>query len=250
MNAIVQRDRPRNAPTKRWEVVLDRSTLSRFRKRVPRPSLELKHILHSRFAWHLGVVYMLYGVAFLIYFTFFQKRLTSDLGYSGQTAGYLFLVVGVAGLLGGLFWGSISDRIGRKQTIALTLLLAGVAALLFGLKPTVATLAVSSVLFGSTGPVIPGLVGVACSEKFGYRLASASLGFVTILVGFGQTIGPYLGGVMGDAYGSLGPTYHFSAALFIAGAIAALALEKTDHRLGAGAAEKLPSLPVKRGPMR
>ena len=143
------------------------------------------------------MIYFLYGIGFLTYFTFFQKRLTADLGYSAETAGNLFLVVGVAGLVGGFFWGTISDRIGRRRTIAITLALGAAAALLFAWAPSLAALGISAVLLGSTGVVIPGLVGAACGDRFGAVLASASLGFVTILVGVGQSLGPYLGGLLG-----------------------------------------------------
>ena len=225
--------------------MLDKSAPANLRARLPKPSLELKRIVRSGYAWHLGLIYAFYGVGLLIYFTFFQKRLTTDLGYSAQTAGYLFLVLGVAGLFGGAIWGSASDRIGRKLAITLMLTFAGVGSLLFGLHPNLASLVVSSVLFGASGPAVPGLVGVACSEKFGYRLASASLGFVTILVGLGQTIGPYVGGLMGDAFGSLGPTYLFSAALFFAGALAALMLGEGGLDTGERV-QVLPPLPERR----
>ena len=184
-------------------------------------------ILRSGYAWHLGMIYFLYGIGFLTYFTFFQKRLTTDLGYSAETAGILFLVVGVAGLVGGFFWGTISDRIGRRWTIAITLAIGAAAALLFAWAPGVAALGVSAVLLGSTGVVIPGLVGAACGDRFGAVLASASLGFVTILVGAGQSLGPYLGGLLGDAFGSLGPAYLLSAGVYALGSLAALVLPET-----------------------
>jgi predicted MFS family arabinose efflux permease len=170
---------------------------------------------------------MAFGLAFLIYFTFFQKRLISDLGYSSEAAGNLFIVLGVAGLFGGVIWGSVSDRIGRERTIAGTLLLAGIAAFLFAWPLGTPALVVSALLFGSTGMVIPGLMGAACGDHFGPRLASASLGLVTILVGVGQTIGPFLGGLMNDASSSLGPTYLLSGSVFIVGAIGALLLGDT-----------------------
>jgi predicted MFS family arabinose efflux permease len=244
-SAVFQRDRPAGSRSGSGEIVLDKSAPANLRARLPKPSLELKRIVRSGYAWHLGLIYACYGVGLLIYFTFFQKRLTADLGYSAQTAGYLFLMLGVAGLFGGALWGSASDRIGRKVAITLMLTFAGVGSLLFGLHPNLAMLAVSSVLFGASGPAVPGLVGVACSEKFGYRLASASLGFVTILVGLGQTIGPYIGGLMSDAFGSLGPTYLFSAALFFAGAAAALVLGEGGLDTGERV-QMLPPLPERR----
>ena len=243
--ATLLRDRPAGSSPPGGELVLDKSAPANLRARLPKPSLELKRIIGSGYAWHLGLIYAFYGAGLLIYFTFFQKRLTTDLGYSAETAGYLFLILGVAGLFGGALWGSISDQIGRKLAITLMLTFSGVGSLLFALRPNVSTLAVSAVLFGASGPAVPGLVGVACSEKFGYRLASASLGFVTILVGFGQTLGPYIGGVMSDSLGSLGSTYLFSAGLFFAGAFAALMLGEGGLDTGERV-QVLPPLPEQR----
>ena len=135
LSAVVQRDRPAGARSGSGEIVFDKSAPANLRARLPKPSLELKRIIRSGYAWHLGLIYSCYGVGLLIYFTFFQKRLTTDLGYSDQTAGYLFLVLGVAGLFGGAIWGSASDRIGRKVAITLMLTFAGVGSLLFGTAP-------------------------------------------------------------------------------------------------------------------
>ncbi len=230
LNLIFMRDRP--GPLRRGKGAL-------FGRRVSDAHIErettlkdVAGILRTPYAWHLGMVYFLYGVGFLTYFTFFQKRLTTDIGYSAGTAGNLFLVVGVAGLVGGFVWGAISDLIGRRWTIAITMVLGSTAGLLFAWAPSVGVLGLSAVLLGSTGVVIPGLVGAACGDRFGAVLASASLGFVTILVGTGQSLGPYLGGLLGDATGSLAPAYLLSAGAYLLGAAGALLLPKTQkgHR--------------------
>ena len=225
VNLLVMRDRP-SPPTRGRALLFGRRTGAAHSSRETTGS-DVLGILRSGYAWHLGMIYFLYGIGFLTYFTFFQKRLTADLGYSAETAGNLFLVVGVAGLVGGFFWGTISDRIGRRRTIAITLAIGAAAALLFAWAPSVAVLGVSAVLLGSTGVVIPGLVGAACGDRFGAVLASASLGFVTILVGAGQSLGPYLGGLLGDAFGSLGPAYLLSAGVYALGSLAALVLPET-----------------------
>ncbi|NLO27318.1 MAG: YbfB/YjiJ family MFS transporter [Actinobacteria bacterium] len=250
VNVIVQRDRPHDPTPKRLDIKLDRSAPRALRTRMKAPALDLRSILRSGYAWHLGLVYMLYGVGFLIYFTFFQKRLTSDLGYSAAEAGYFFLLLGLAGLAGGALWGSVSDRIGRKRAVALTLVVCGVAAVLFAATSAAFPLAISAVLFGSAGPAVPGLIGVACNERFGAVLASASLGFVTILVGLGQTFGPYLGGVLSDVFSGLGPTYYFSGGVFILGAAGALALREGGPPMQEQLIHGRPRLPVKHAPLR
>ena len=244
---LVQRDRPANAALDSdQEITLDKYAPPAIRARLSPPSFRLGPVLRSGYAWHLGGVYMLYGVAFLLYFTFFQKRLTTDLGYSSQTAGYLFMLLGIAGLGGGVTWGYVSDRFGRERTLALTLLLAGIGGFLFGTGLGLPVLALSAILFGSTGLSLPGLMGAACADRFGPKLASASLGLITILVGVGQAIGPLIGGAMNDALKSLAPSYLFSGAVFVVAALAALLLPKGSE-IEQGPSVVLPELPARRG---
>ena len=183
-----------------------------------------KGVLRSRYAWHLGLIYFLYGCAFMTFLTFFQKRLTTDLGYSSETAGYLFLAVGVSSLIFGLNYGLVSDRLGRGRAMAATLILEGFAAVLFGLRPGTALLIVAAVIFGSGAFSMPGLIGAACGERFGAKLASASLGFVTLFIGVGQALGPYLGGLLADASSSYSSPYLLSSGVFAVAVVAALLL--------------------------
>ncbi len=228
---IFLRDRPEGAATESGEIELDEYAPPAIRARLSPPSFNLRPVVRSKYAWHAGGVYLLYGIAFLLYFTFFQKRLTVDLKYSSQTAGYLFMLLGVAGLAGGMYWGSFSDRFGREKTLALNLLLAGIGALLLGARTGLAGYIISAIMFGSTGLSFPGLMGAACADRYGPKLASASLGLITILVGVGQAIGPLIGGAMNDSLGSLAASYLFSGAVFVVAAFGALLLPRgADYR--------------------
>ena len=74
-------------------------------------------------------------------------------------------------------------------------------------------------------------MGAACADRFGPKLASASLGLITILVGVGQAVGPLIGGAMNDALGSLAASYLFSGAVFFVAGLAALLLPRgADYR--------------------
>jgi MFS family permease len=245
LSALIQRDKPAVPIVESDDIVIDKWAPRAIRARLSPPSFHVGAVIRSRYAWHVGAVYLLYGIAFLLYFTFFQKRLTADLGYSSTTAGYLFMLLGVAGLAGGLLWGSASDRFGRERTLALTLFLAGLGGFLFGSGLGLPALAVSAILFGSTGLAFPGLIGVACADRFGPKLASSSLGLITILVGAGQALGPLIGGAMNDAFASLAPSYIFSGAVFVAASLTALLLPRGSEPQ-AGAAAVLPELPRQR----
>lgn len=202
--------------------------------RLARPALDLGLVVRSRYAWHMGLVYFMFGFAYMVYFTFFQKRLIADLDLSGNTAGNLFLLVGVASIACGFLWGSISDRIGRGRAIAINSLIQAVAAILFALWPTMAGLVLSALLFGLTAIAIPGVVGAGCGDQFGPMLASASLGFVTIFLGIGQVLGPYLAGAMADAFGSLTYSYLLATGVFLAGTVLAAFLRETGWAAARG----------------
>jgi predicted MFS family arabinose efflux permease len=185
---------------------------------------DFRDVFSSRHAWHLGFIYLLYGFAHITYLTFFQKRLIGNLGFSDESAGNLFLLAGMCSIVLGVFGGWISDRIGRGRALAVLLSLQAVAACLFGLRLGVVGPAISAVLFGFGVFSVPGLIGAACGDGFGARLAFASFGFVTVFIGVGQSIGPYVSGLLEDSFASLGPSYVLSAAIFAVAAIAALLL--------------------------
>ena len=192
---------------------------------------DMRRIMRSRHAWYLGLLYFLYGFAFLLFFTFFQKRLIVDLGYSDATAGNLFLVLGATGCAAGVLWGRVSDSVGRGRTMAAVMAVEAVVAVVFALWHNTPALVIGSAVFGVCGLSVPALFGAACGDHFGPRLAAASLGFVTAFVGVGQMIGPYVGGALEDAFSSLAPSYLLSAGVFIAAAIASLFLR--ERRSGA-----------------
>ena len=199
---------------------------------------DLKTVLGSGYAWHLGLIYILYGFAYLLYFTFFQKRLTADLGVSSTTAGTLFLIAGALSVVCGVFWGSFSDRVGRGRTLATIFLSEAIAAFLFAFDTGMAGLVISAVIFGCGVFSVPGLMGAACGDHFDPKLAFASFGFVTFFIGIGQATGPYVGGALEDAFTTLGPSYLVSAGLFVVAAIAAFLLRDARSTRAPGLANQ------------
>ncbi len=102
-----------------------------------------------------------------------------------------------------------------------------VGAALFALWLSTAGLVISAILCGLAALAVPGIVGAGCGDRFGPKLASASLGFVTIFIGVGRVIGSYLAGQMADSFGSLKYSYILSAGIFLVGAVVAVFLRET-----------------------
>jgi predicted MFS family arabinose efflux permease len=213
----------------------DRPYAAMRKAHATRAKIDYKKVLRSPYAYHLGAVYGMFGFAYIVYFTFFQKRLQSDLHFSPGKAGTYFLILGVFSVFCGVIWGTISDRIGRGRALAVMYLLQAVAAALFALWPSTPGLVLSAVLFGVTSIAVPGIIGAACGDQFGPVMASASLGMITVFLGIGQVLGPILGGRLADAHGTLKYSYLMAAGVFVAGAVLACFLRETGWLTAVGA---------------
>jgi len=183
-------------------------------------------VYRSRAAWHLGLVYVAFGFSYIIFMTFFFKHLMVAGGYSKAAAGSLFMAMGWANLFCSFFWGGLSDRIGRKWSLMLIYLIHAAAFTLFGLAATPAVFTLAAMLYGSTAFSIPAIMSASCGDIFGQRLAPAALGFVTLLFGIGQALGPGVAGLMADASGSFTPAFLLAAGVALLGACGATTLAK------------------------
>ncbi len=192
----------------------------------PTGALEWRRVYRARPVWHLGSVYVAFGFSYIIYMTFFTKRLIADGGYSQEAAGTLFMTMGWFSLLCGLIWGAVSDVLGRKVALAMVYTLHAVAFGLFGLWPTPVGFTVSAILFGLSAWSIPAIMAATCGDVLGARLAPAALGFITLFFGIGQAIGPSVAGALADAAGTLTPAYVLASAVALLGAVGALTLRR------------------------
>jgi predicted MFS family arabinose efflux permease len=197
--------------------------------------IDYKSVLRSRYAYHLGAVYGMFGFAYIVYFTFFQKRLVADLDFSPGKAGTYFLILGVFSIFCGVIWGTISDRIGRGRALAVMFLFQAAAAALFALWPSTPGLVLSAALFGVTSIAVPGIIGAACGDQFGPVMASASLGMIIIFQGIGHDLDPLLRARSSPAHGTPEQSHLGAAGVFVAGAILAYFLRETGWLTAVGA---------------
>ncbi len=189
-----------------------------------RRRLDVGSVYRSPYAWRLGAVYFAYGFSYMIYLTFFVRRLTGDLGMSGASAGTYFMILGWASLLCGAMWGYVSDLIGRKRALVVICVLLAVTFASFAVWTTPVGIAFSTVLFGLAAWAAPGVVVAACGDAFGRALAATAVGFLTVFLGVGQVVGPLVGGMLADALSSFSSAYLAAAVVALAGAVAALLL--------------------------
>jgi len=191
-----------------------------------------KQIIKSRVLWQLAAIYCAFGFSYIIYSTFFVRHLVSDGLFTSDSAGTLWMQIGLVSMASGFVWGSISDHWGRTFSLLCVFTLQGISFSIFGLSETATIIYLSAALFAVTSWSIPALMAALAGDVFGSRLAPAALGLMTIVFGTGQALGPYLAGVVADS------TNSFSSAFILAGGVAlifgaggTLLLRKTQKNL-------------------
>ncbi len=142
-----------------------------------------------------------------------QTRLLVDMGFSLPLASLLFGMLGIMRSIGGLFWGPLSDRIGRATCVVIIcgISIAGLALLLFasqlsaqssGLR--MALLLTYLVTFGIGYNGMSPVYASAVSDLFSGKNLGTIFGLLDLGFGLGSALGPWWAGWMFDRFGNYG----------------------------------------------
>ena len=172
-------------------------------------------VFKNRRLWHLAAIYFLFGFSYIIYATFFAASLILD-GLSPEAAGWIWALVGLLSISSGFIFGTFSDYIGRERALALVFGMHAIAYFTFSLTKSPGGYYISAILFGLSAWSIPSIMAATVGDYSGSQLAPAALGFITVIFGIGQAIGPGISGFIADL------TSSFSLAFPLAGVAASL----------------------------
>jgi MFS family permease len=160
--------------------------------------------------WLLALAVTMTGICNMV-IVVHQTRLLVDIGYSLSLASLIFGMLGVMRAVGGLFWGPLSDRIGRSTCVVImcSMGLVGLALLwLTSLVPAesaalrMALLVGYLLTFGLGYTAMSPVYASAVSDKFAGRNLGTILGLLDLGFGLGSALGPWWAGWMFDRYGS------------------------------------------------
>jgi predicted MFS family arabinose efflux permease len=189
-----------------------------------------RDVVREKEIWKLGAVYCMFGFSYIIYLTFFIAYLTSEAGLTPKKAGEMFAVMGLVSISSGVMWGWISDVVGRRYGFVLAYLALACSYFVLAFWRNSAAFYVSSIIFGIALSSMPAIMAAAVGDYMGGKLAPAALGFVTVIFGIGQSLGPAIAGWMKDATGTFAGCFIFSALVSLLGAAGSLILKsKATH---------------------
>jgi MFS family permease len=175
-----------------------------------------KRVGKDTLLWKIGLIYSMFGLSYVIYITFFGAYLVKEAGFTVESAGMLWALVGGLSLVSGPFWGHISDAFGRGHSLALVYFIQFVSFFLFAQSGVAQAIYTSVLLFGITAWSIPSILAAYSGDHFGPKLAFSVLGFLTLFFGIGQALGPSVAGYIADQ------TQTFTSAFLLSSSVAVL----------------------------
>jgi MFS family permease len=173
------------------------------------------------------VVFALFALSWTAVFVPFAHvvAFAEDLGYGSLAASLVLSAIGLGGVFGRLAAGRVSDRAGRRPTLALLLALQSVAFVGFAAAHNLGLLYPSALVFGAAYGGSVTLLPALIADQFGRRFAGAIVGQVFAAAGAMAAIGPYAAAALYDA------TASYRVAFLLSGAcnVVALALVGILH---------------------
>jgi OFA family oxalate/formate antiporter-like MFS transporter len=151
------------------------------------------------------------------------------MGLAPQTAALAISVLALANTGGRIFWGWVSDHVGRLPTVVVMFALGGIVMLalpnVFGLKAFLLALIVVGLCFGGFMGIFPSII----ADVFGAKHLGMNYGIVFTAFGFAAIVGPRLAAAMKEVHeGDYTYAFLIAAILSLLGIILTLFLVFTN----------------------
>jgi sugar phosphate permease len=179
-----------------------------------------KRLLYNRTFWLIGLSYLAIAFSILIPFTFLSIYVAQDLEMPYEAATRLIAVIAIAGVLGKLVLGHLSDTMRRIRVMMLCGALVATGCLGMVYFQGYITLVLCTFIFGIGYGAIWPVYAASAVDYFSKESAGSVVGLWTIYLGVGSMLSPVMTGWTIDVTGG----YAWAFILAMIGAVISLLL--------------------------
>ena len=175
-----------------------------------------KSIYRNPHVVNVALIYGIIGIAYIIQIIFIMSFMVES-GINIIIAGQLMALNGILSIFSGPIWGFISDKIGRKKSLHITMALVLVAMCLPIVTPTLLGFTVHIILLSCTLTGLFTLIQAACMDQVKPAHMPIAFSYATFYFASGQLIGPTIAGFLIEDWGGFQGAFLFSSAFLAIG---------------------------------
>ena len=178
--------------------------------------------------WQLNGGYFVCGMTVSL-FAVHLIPFATDRGFSPATAAKAFGFMATLSVVGSLLSGLVSDRVGRKNVLALAYLIRGVAFTILLLWPHELALYIFAVLGGLSWLATPPSVTALTGEIYGMRALGTLSGISLLAHQIGGGASVWLAGVMHDLTGSYDVSFTLAAVALLGASLISFSIAERRY---------------------
>jgi predicted MFS family arabinose efflux permease len=176
--------------------------------------------------WRIAAAYTLFAAGYIAYITFLSAFLADHHASTTQVA-FTWMMLGIGVVVGPVLWNRPMEAWSGSWALAVLLAVLGGAAALAIPNPAPLIVVVSAVSYGITFMSVPAAVTTLIRERTRPSDWAPTLAAFTALFAAGQTVGPWISGLLAD-HTTSGATLAWTAVLCFAAAV--LSVTNTPRR--------------------
>jgi MFS family permease len=201
------------------------------------PQRSVKDIYRNPKIITVGLIYGVIGIFYIIQIIFIMSFMIES-GINTQLAGQLMALNGILSIFSGPIWGFISDRLGRRASLILTMGLTLISMLLPVFFPTLLGFTFHIVILSCTSTGLFALTQASSMDHVKPADMPIAFSYVTFYFAVGQLIGPTIAGAIIEDWGGFKGAFLFSSICLGLGLLLTLKVKNTDK-------DKLPVRSIK-----
>ena len=176
----------------------------------------------------IGLIYGIVGVFYIVQLVF-NMSFMIDEGINPRQAGQIIAIFGILSIFNGPVWGLISDRLGRRFSLVLTMGLTLGATLLPILFSTFWGFLFQAIILGCVISGIFTIITAASVDQVEPNDMPLAFSFVTFFYAIGQFVGPIVAGWLIEDFGGFKTAFLFSSICLLVGVLLSFKVQTYSH---------------------
>lgn len=175
-----------------------------------------KEIYWNRKIINIGIIYGVIGITYIVQMIFIMSFMLES-GISPKFAGQLIAINGILSIFNGPIWGAVSDHIGRRMSLIITMGLTLVSMFIPVVFPTYVGFSLHIILLSCTTTGLFTLTQASSMDHVKPAEMPIAFSYVTFYFAVGQLIGPAIAGWLIEEAGGFKSVFLFCSICLVFG---------------------------------